>query len=807
MKKLNNPTIVSRVYRTVLLAGMFLTVLAGQLEADAMFEEHTIFENTNGACALAAADFNLDQHQDIVYTCFQSNHIKWLENDGNLGFTPHTVIENFLDAKAIDTGDINQDGWPDFVATAHSGNKISYFFNNGNGTFTEQVLTETWINPGWVLVTDPVSGNLIDINSDGHVDVLATACISGRLGWFENDGEGNFIEHIVKDGWTRVSGAVAVDLDNDEDTDILAAAQAGGIVWFENTGAGESFVEHLLFDEWDKANWIQAGDINNDGFLDFAATSCGNSDTIAWFENDGQQNFTCHPLRENYNGARCPVISDIDADGDMDIFGMAWQGAVASFFDNDGQENFTEYIISNDAFDLLKYYVVNLDGDGDLDLIGSTAVYGNHHLRWWENIDEFIMVDFELDQDSGHLPLTVNFSQNTYSNPVVVSWNWDFDSDGYIDSTDPDPTFIYEAVGNYNVSLNVSNGAIIEEIVKEDLVRVFDGESAVEFISDLSSISIPASPGLNLTGPFTLETWFKAYDFGFHPSFGNGMIFFKDKISVYINNGFPVYNEHSLIIKLSHADGSQSTVATPPGSIELNRGRHFAMTYDGVSELQVYINGCPQVLTVYFPIGGAVEDNTDIDLILGNNDELNSGFKGVLDEVRIWDEVRLQTEILIGMEQYLNENQPGLKAYWQINEGFGDTIFDLTPNLNDGNIGNCRWHLGTPFDLTQVTEDLIQVCPAEITNYPNPFNPETTVRFVTTQLYTQPVIKIYNLKGQKVRNLPLQHTSGEIENGLRYYSVVWDGRDERGKSLPGGVYFADFDAGGFHVSRKLLMMK
>ncbi len=775
-----------------------LAMSAASLLADAMFEEHVLFEDTGGACAIAAADFNLDGSPDFVYTCNPGHHIKWMENDGTMNFSEHLVIENFLNAKAIDTGNIDDDEYPDFVATADGGDKISWFHNDGDGTFTEHEVSTSWDGPGWVLVTDHVHNQPIDINGDGNVDILATACGMGRLGWFENDGEENFTEHIVKDNWTVVSCAVAVDMDGDDDQDILAAAQAGGIVWFENIGEDENFPEHLLFNEWDKPNWVSAGDINGDGHMDFAATSCGNSHAIGWFENDGQQEFTMHMLNDNYRGGRSPVVCDIDADDDMDIFGIAWQGGLATFYDNDGEQNFTEFVMSNDAVDMLKYFVVDLDEDSDLDLIACTAVYESHHIRWFENIDSFLEADYQVDVVNGHAPVQSHFTCDLYSKPPVTTWQWDFDNDGTVDSTEPEPTWDFSEPGTYDVRLFISNGVEECEIVKPDLVRVFDGESAIEYNSNGSKLRIPADDSLYLGLGFTLESWFNAFDYGMNPTLGNGTIFSKGSISVYLNNAFPLYNQMTLIVKMIHQDDTQSIVALPAFGVLAEVDYHLAITYDGVSDLCIYLNGVLQDQTVYVTPAGPLNDNPLDDLIIGNNSSNTAAFKGLLDEMRVWDVVRSAQDIHDHMGDYLEGNEDGLVGYWRCNEGSGNAVADMSPTGNNGEATSCRWHQGYPFDFNPVDEqDMAKPELLTIGNYPNPFNPSTTIRF-TIPDNKPATLELFNIRGQCLRRY-------EIAPGES--SVQWHGTDENGKSVGSGVYLVRLQSQNHVVSHRMLMIK
>jgi len=85
-------------------------------------------------------------------------------------------------------------------------------------------------------------------------------------------------------------------------------------------------------------------------------------------------------------------------------------------------------------------------------------------------------------------------------------------------------------------------------------------------------------------------------------------------------------------------------------------------------------------------------------------------------------------------------------------------------------------------------------------NYPNPFNPETTIRFSTAQ--AGPVrIDIYNTRGQIVKTLVNDHR--EAGN----HSVVFNGTDETGRSIASGVYYYKMQAGSYSSTRKMILMK
>jgi len=85
-------------------------------------------------------------------------------------------------------------------------------------------------------------------------------------------------------------------------------------------------------------------------------------------------------------------------------------------------------------------------------------------------------------------------------------------------------------------------------------------------------------------------------------------------------------------------------------------------------------------------------------------------------------------------------------------------------------------------------------------NYPNPFNPETAIRF-TLAREGAVMVDIYNVRGQKVRSL----AGGMYEAGV--HNVVWNGRDDNGRSVGNGVYFYRMVADEYRGVRKMVLLK
>lgn len=85
-------------------------------------------------------------------------------------------------------------------------------------------------------------------------------------------------------------------------------------------------------------------------------------------------------------------------------------------------------------------------------------------------------------------------------------------------------------------------------------------------------------------------------------------------------------------------------------------------------------------------------------------------------------------------------------------------------------------------------------------NFPNPFNPETTIRYQLPKSGNV-TIRIYELLGQEVRTL----VSGRKAAGI--HQIVWDGKDNNAKEVSSGIYIYCLEAGGRLKSKKMLFLK
>jgi len=139
--------------------------------------------------------------------------------------------------------------------------------------------------------------------------------------------------------------------------------------------------------------------------------------------------------------------------------------------------------------------------------------------------------------------------------------------------------------------------------------------------------------------------------------------------------------------------------------------------------------------------------------------------------------------------------------------------WDFVGNPYDDNNNEDYWDInnqinnGYPFltmFITGIVEELIQGNPEDSylkRNYPNPFNPSTTIEF-SIQNNSKVVLSIYNTKGQKIKTL----TNSEITKGN--HSIIWDGVDEFGDIVGSGIYYYKLKVNGkTKAVKKCLLLK
>ena len=141
-------------------------------------------------------------------------------------------------------------------------------------------------------------------------------------------------------------------------------------------------------------------------------------------------------------------------------------------------------------------------------------------------------------------------------------------------------------------------------------------------------------------------------------------------------------------LKLLIWDGNASNGSTSSNSsISLNTWTHISVTHDNsTNTTKFYINGLLDATST--SLSKNLAGNNSNAYIGWDAQQGDKFYTGKIDEIRIWDDIRTQTEIKANMHTELSGSEANLVAYYNFNDGSGTTPTDLTSNSNDGTMTN-----------------------------------------------------------------------------------------------------------------------
>jgi polyhydroxybutyrate depolymerase len=382
--------------------------------------------------------------------------------------------------------------------------------------------------------------------------------------------------------------------------------------------------------------------------------------------------------------------------------------------------------VSNNA-DVILYTLPSGGHDWPVNLISATDV------MWDFFLSHPLLSDdpspyFQAGPKRGNAPLTVQFTDRSSSHDPITEWAWDFNLDGNIESSEQSPTWTFIEPGIYSVSLEVTNGLSSKIAYRPDFIRVFDDRSSLFFKNEESIASCSTTPDHNLSETVSIEAWIHPFSWGRMGDIGFGRILDKGQIAVFLIGTHPLYTNYSLGLQITHSSDITSYSYTPDQTIELNAWQHVAATYDGSKgEVKLYINGLEQALSHFQTPSGSIGDNSNNDIIIGNDASGSFTFYGLIDEVRLWETIRIGDELCIFMDEELEGDEPGLLGYWKMNEGEGEAIFDQTANALEGTLTETSfWDDVTEgWILTDSDEDGITDCKDNCVSDSNPGQEDT----------------------------------------------------------------------------------
>ncbi len=212
-------------------------------------------------------------------------------------------------------------------------------------------------------------------------------------------------------------------------------------------------------------------------------------------------------------------------------------------------------------------------------------------------------------------------------------------------------------------------------------------KQTLDFDGSNDYINIPNNASLQLTSKVSVEAWVKIN------STSGGMLIAGKIIHGGSREGYGLFaNATNLggspgkIIFIAGRSWSDWWAITSNSALQTNQWYHVCGTFDG-RYLKVYINGRLDGTT---DIGSTKTINdSGTNFWIGSWNAENSHYlNGNIDEVRIWNTNRSETEIQENMMKTLLGNETGLVGYYRMDQFDGTTLYDMTSNGNNGTLTN-----------------------------------------------------------------------------------------------------------------------
>ena len=376
-------------------------------------------------------DFDGDSDLDIIDgmgdaaagNSSAGDYIRWFENDGNSSptFTEHQLI-NYPSPAGIAVADFDGDSdkdiagmaWTDyFSTTAQTDEDVRWWAQSSLTSFTQQEIIKT-----------AYAGNdaqAADMDGDGDQDLIGAGYKIQTIDWWANDGSGQFGSSLytIRTAFTHSRNVQVVDLDGDDDLDLVACADDDNlVVWFENDGS-QNFTEHTIDNGFTYAYFVTPADLDGDGDIDVIGTAQNAVETgntvqgqLAWWTNNQAEEQTIasgDPAPASFYSGK--VIID---------FSSGFGGGLTSVFYNHGDNQNKNSLgsglnhIAQKGFYTIRTLASTYDGSIDFYYAGIaewSAINNEADLRigyWDASQDKWILAGTSQTVDALNDKITVS---------------------------------------------------------------------------------------------------------------------------------------------------------------------------------------------------------------------------------------------------------------------------------------------------------------------------------------------------------------------------------------------------------------
>ena len=282
------------------------------------------------------------------------------------------------------------------------------------------------------------------------------------------------------------------------------------------------------------------------------------------------------------------------------------------------------------------------------------------------------------------------------------------------------------------------------------------------------------------------------------------------------NQGDPLDTNPSLALAVSLTNSDVAYATTAPVYVRPGVFR----TFDGGDTWQNVTGPLPD----RYPVGLAIDPSDDLTVYVtfsgfgtshvfrssdaGDNwQDIGSALPDVPTSAVAVDPLD-RDNIYVGTDLGVFATVTGGNTWFALNQGLPDAVVAMDLNVVSterklvvSTYGNGAYLRPLLAPISGVEEEVVQaVSPVLKANYPNPFNPRTSITFALPQA-GRARVDVFDLAGRLVRNLQ----DGWVSSGP--HTVQWDGLDHRGNSVASGQYFYRLSAGDWVETRKMQLVR
>jgi hypothetical protein len=726
-------------------------------------------------------DLAVTNHYDFAST----DSISILKNAGDGTFPVRRSYAVGSEPLYAFAADLDGDGDMDMAVANYESHTVSILKNAGDGTFQQKV---DYAVDGW-----PTAVFAADLDGDGDADLTVTNRASGRISILKNNGNGAFQTRTDYAAGNAPQSIFAADLDGDGDIDLAVAnEESSTISIFKNNGDG-TFQTKTDFPAGSGPRAIFASDADGDGDADLAVIGFY---AVSMLKNKGNGSFQAPITYRKQGFPESIFVADLDGDKDADI--AATNAHTVFTMTNNGKAAFQasgEYAPAKGFF--YRVFAADLDGDGDADLAVTNreahivSILINRGLFLADPVDlNFGAIDVGSHKD---LNFSVyNYGAGSINIMQIVTSNADF-------TITSKTNFMLAAGDGAKVGVRYAPTSAASDT---GTISVLAGDYPPEKISVRGSGVPPAaviafSPAKldfgNVTTNKTADLSLNIFNLGSldlsvtNILNANSNFFVVDGVPLTI----PPKETKTIVVRFTPPFlGSQSDTLQIFSNDERNNPVRILLSGNGVAMKLPEVSAQPLQLSFD---SVRVQQSKSLTVRVYHRGAANLNISNMASNNTSFAITTTRSFILAP-----GDSSDVSVKFSPLREGLQTGAISIASNDGNENPFVIRMNgMGMPLG-TSVNERLSSI-PSTYQleqNFPNPFNPTTTIRFETPTVSHVKLV-IYNLRGELVRALI------DSEMAAGFHQVTFDA-----SNLASGIYFYRLEAGGnFTATHKMVLGK